>query len=336
MKQISLKKFTLVAMALLSVPAVLLAQDDKDKKDKKDKQETRHIMITTTGTTEGKMVVEIDGDKVKINGKDAKDVKDANVHVTTIPKGDYNFNFNGQGNTWSRSFNSDEFSLFSQDENRAMLGVVTEGHEKGAVIKQITKESGADKAGLKKGDILTKIDDKEIETTDDVTTIIRSHKPGDKVSVNIIRDGKEQKLTAELGKWKGITMNKVPMPRLEATMEPLEHIDVAPAPRVYGNAVEAYGFGGRPKLGLSIQDSEDGTGVVVLEVDDESNAAKAGIEKDDVIIAIDNQEVKSTDDVVKATKPTKDKYNFTFKVKRDGKTQNIEVKMPRKLKTADL
>ncbi len=336
MKQISLKKFSLAILMALAVPATILAQDDKDAKNKKEKRETRHIMITTTGTSEGKMVVEIDGDKVKINGKDAKDVKDANVHVTTIPKGDYNFNFNGQGTTWNKTFNSDEFSLFSQDENRAMLGVVTEGHEKGAVIKQITKESGADKAGLKKGDILTKIDNKEIESTDDVTEIIRSHKPGDKVSVNIIRDGKEQKLTAELGKWKGIQMNRTPMPAMEAIDVIGEHrVDVAP--RLHADVAQVYGYGGgRPKLGLAIQDSEDGEGVVVLEVDEESNAAKAGLKKDDVIIAIDNQDVKRTDDVVKATKTTKDKYNFTYKVKRDGKTQNIEVKMPRKLKTADL
>jgi serine protease Do len=73
----------------------------------------------------------------------------------------------------------------------------------------------------------------------------------------------------------------------------------------------------------------------VLEVDEESNAAKAGIEEGDIIVGVNDHEVKGTDDVTKAMKE-KDKTSFTFKVKRDGKTKNIEVKMPRKLKTAEL
>jgi serine protease Do len=91
----------------------------------------------------------------------------------------------------------------------------------------------------------------------------------------------------------------------------------------------------RPKLGLSIQDTDDGVGVKVLEVDEESNAAKAGVKVGDIIVGVNDHEVRGTDDVTKAMKE-KEKTSFNFRVKRDGKTQNIEVKMPRKLKTADL
>jgi serine protease Do len=110
----------------------------------------------------------------------------------------------------------DNMSLFSEDENRAMLGVVTEGHDKGAEIQSVTKLSAAEKAGLRKKDIITKIDNREIESTDDVTEAIRAHKPGDKVDVSFLREGKEQKVTAELGKWKGIKMNAVAAPRMES------------------------------------------------------------------------------------------------------------------------
>jgi serine protease Do len=101
------------------------------------------------------------------------------------------------------------------------------------------------------------------------------------------------------------------------------------------------GFGstfamGRPRLGLSIQDTDDGKGVKVLDVDEESNAAKAGIKEDDVILSIDEMEIHGTDDVVKATRTQKDKYNYSFKVSRNGKTETIQVNVPRKLKTADL
>jgi serine protease Do len=332
MKHAIMKRMLIAGIAVITVPAAVLAQDDKDKKEK-EKKEMQQIIITRTGDKNDKMVIEVQGDKVTVNGKDVKDLKDANVHVNTI-KGSSIHRFRagqGVGDTWSMNWNDDDrMSLFSEDENRAMLGVVTEGSDKGAEIQSVTKESAAEKAGLKKGDILKQIGDKKIETTDDVTTAVRSHKPGDKVNITYSRDGKEQKATAELGKWKGIKMNAVAAPRILDTYQGFPGNE----PMVFNNGV--YSLSGRPKLGLSIQDTDDGIGVKVLEVDEESNAAKAGIKKDDVIVGIDDHEIKGTEDVTRLFRTQKEKYTFNFRVKRDGKTQNIELKFPKKLKTADL
>jgi serine protease Do len=101
--------------------------------------------------------------------------------------------------------------------------------------------------------------------------------------------------------------------------------------------MEAYGYAaGRPKLGLSIQDTEDGVGVKVLDIDDESAAAKAGIKEGDIILGVDDTDVKGTEDVMRATRASREKTSYKFKVKRGSTTQTIEVKIPRKLKTADL
>ena len=94
--------------------------------------------------------------------------------------------------------------------------------------------------------------------------------------------------------------------------------------------------GGSPKLGLSVQDTEDGKGVKVIEVDDESNAAKAGINDEDIVTEVDGKSINSTDEMVKVIKESKEKTSVMIKLQRAGKTQNIEVKMPRKIKTADL
>ncbi|HWJ30510.1 MAG TPA: PDZ domain-containing protein, partial [Flavisolibacter sp.] len=139
---------------------------------------------------------------------------------------------------------------------------------------------------------------------------------------------------AELGKWKGVKMNAVAFPRLN-NMNMDMHWDTPEAPMSFGPN-NVYIAGGRPKLGLSIQDTDDGKGVKVLDVDDESAAEKAGLKEGDIITNIDDKEVKGTDDVTRTIRENRDKYTFNFKVLRDGKTQNIEVKMPRKLKTADL
>jgi serine protease Do len=326
MKNVITKRLLIAGIALLTVPSAVMAQKEKVKDDKKDQKDVQQIIITRTGDKTDKMIVEVQGDKVKVNGKDVKDNEDIQVHVNDL-KGVYHLN-TGSGGNWTYAFGDHEpMSLFSEDANRAMLGVVTEGADKGAEIQSITKESGAEKAGLKKGDVITRIGDKKIESSDDVTEAIHARKPGDKVAITYLRDGKEQKTTAELGKWKGIKMNAVATPRFDMG----QFNAIAPETTITG-----FYNSGRPKLGLSIQDTDDGVGVKVLDVDDDSNAAKAGLKEDDIIVGIDDMEVKGTDDVTRKLRENKEKYTYTFKVKRDGKTQNIEVKMPRKLKTADL
>jgi serine protease Do len=339
MKQLIKKGLLITGVALLAVPSVF-AQKEKEKikedngyTEKTDKMQT--IVITRNGDIDGKTTIEIDGDKVKVNGKDAKDNKDVHVNVNTVTgiNGRMRmYNRTPGAGAWNFNMDGNEMSFFSEDENRAMLGVTTEGDDKGAEIQSITKESAAEKAGLKQGDIITKIDDKKIESSDDVTEAIRSHKPGDKVSITYLRDGKSQTATAELTKWKGVRMNAISIPKIQ--LEGLDH-------QMQGlNQMTPFVWNGsgfnRPKLGLSIQDTDDGVGVKVLDVDDESAAEKAGIKEGDIILGVDDTDVKGTEDVVRATRESRDKTSYKFKIKRGNSTETIEVKIPRKLKTADL
>ena len=348
-----IKTLSMVALALMAVPAMTFAQKTKDEKIKEEKG-SQQIVITRTGDKNEKMVVEIEGDKIKINGKDVKEYKDAEVSVNTwTGKG---LTFQSGRTNWAFSTDDDEaVSLTSEDANRAMLGVNTEDDEKGAKIYSVTKESGADKAGLKKGDIITKINTTGVEDANGVTKIIRALKPGDKVAVDVIRDGKHQILSAELTKWKGVKMNEV-------TVKGYQRPSVRTSPSVpsqdynsnlferqselFHDQANAYrGFQGtigftntgKPRLGLSIQDTEDGKGAKITDVEDDGAAAKAGLKNDDVIMSIDDVEVKGTDDITKTIKNApKDQYTFKLKITRDGKSQNVDLKLPRKLKTADL
>ena len=335
MKKVFLQRLLVATMALLAVPSVFAQKEkEKESKDKTEKKEVQTIVITRNNNSnkDEKVVVEVQGDKVTINGKDVKDYKAGDVQVHSYSNsGAYRMNGarSGDNFVWN---DGNGFSIFSEDENRAMLGVTTEGNDKGAEIESVTKESAAEKAGLKKGDIITKIGDRKVESTDDVTDAIRNHKPGDKVSVTFLRDGKTQTVTTELTKWKGLRMNAVTAPSIAFGQNDFNQRYKEMMP------LEAHGFAtaGRPKLGLSIQDTDDGIGVKVLEVDDESLAAKAGIKKDDIILGVDDTDVKGTDDVVKATRAAREKNSYKFKLKRGGSTQTVEVKIPRKLKTADL
>jgi serine protease Do len=337
MKRI-LPKLSAVALAtLLIAPVAIHAQDEKDKdKDKSDKKDAEQIIITRKNADKGKVTVEIDGDKILVNGKPIEDLKDGEITVNRhkIKDGHGVMAFSSPEGDWSYNWNDNDMKMLYEDGNTAMLGVVTESEDDGLKITDITEGSGADKAGLKEDDIITKVDDKKVDDPDDLTKLIRSHKPGDKVNITYLRDKKEQKVTAELGKWKGSNFNAFNMPNMDFNM-------IAPKtevhPRIKIAPGQYYSFSdNRPKLGLSVQDTEDGKGVKVIDVDDEGNGKKAGVKENDIITAINDKVVNSADEVARIVRESRDKPSLMLKIKRAGKIQNIEVKMPRKLKTADL
>lgn len=350
MKQ-ACRKFSmlLLAAAFLAPVAVMAQKDDKGEKGEKGdkgKKETEEIIIVRKGDKAEKVVVEVNGDKITVNGKPIEEFKDDDISIRRHKVKDMWAMADGfkSGQAWNTTPYEGFRSLAFDQSDRAMLGVSTETSKDGVVIKEITKESAAEKAGLKSGDVIRKIGDAKIETPDDLTKAIRAKKPGEKVDIVISRDKKDQTVSAELTKWKGsnvffngdanynldlkdfnLNMNEI-MPKLESL----------PRARAYGNG-QVFGYSnGAPKLGLSVQDTEDGKGVKVLEVDDDSNAQKAGLKEDDLITEVDGKAVNSADEVAKIIRASKEKISVPVKIQRGGKTQTIDVKMPRKLKTADL
>jgi len=349
MKQTWVRLSAFVLAVAFLAPATLLAQkDDKDKvkeEKTKEKKDVQQIIITTKGDSKEKTVVEINDGKVTINGKPLDEYKDKDgnlsVHINKF-KGDYDMKFNNfkvPGGAFSYNSNN-AYNVFSSDSNRAMLGVTTEKTDEGVKVNDVTKESAAERIGLKEGDIITKLDDTKIETSDDLSEAVQKHKPGEKVSITYLRDKKEQKATVELTKWKGVSLFRTGEPfnlNLDAMNFDRSTPRALAVPRVKTLNGQAWSWAGNgPKLGLSVQDTDDGKGVKVIDVDDESNAAKAGVKEDDVISEVDGKAVNSTDDMVKIIKDSKEKATINLKLQRGGKTQNIEVKMPHKIKTADL
>ena len=69
----------------------------------------------------------------------------------------------------------------------------------GVIIAGIVKDGPADKAGLKVGDILLKLDDKNITDTTQMLNQIAAYAPGEKKSVELLRDGKRETVTIEIG-----------------------------------------------------------------------------------------------------------------------------------------
>ncbi len=322
---------TAIAAVSLLLCQPLAAQDTKDKdkdKDKSKMNDNEEIIIKRKGDKDTKVTIEIKGDAVTVNGKPLEDFDDDNLVIKkgrTIIYGHSPF-------TGGNAFNFDNRGNMLND-NSAFLGVASDKAEKGgAEIVEVTENSAADKAGLKENDIIKKIDDEAINTPEDLTRIVRKHKPEDKIEITYDRKGKTEKTTATLGKSRGrksITISPNPMPNFNFDWQ--DRGD-------FRNFDHNFNFNntGKPRLGIKAQDTEDGKGVKVLDVDNESAADKAGIKKDDVITEFDGQKVSTTEDLVNASRAAKEKQAVKVTLNRNGKSQSIEIKTPKKLKTANL
>ena len=291
-------------------------------------QKTENVIIRKKGEAKEKITVVIDGDKITVNGKDVKDYKNENigVDVTISPErpGKKSYEITrtpkppraGGWNSELKDFN------FSFGSNKAFLGVTTTKDDKGAKINEVTKESPAEKAGLKLNDIITKIGDTKIEDADDLYAAVGKYKANDKAEITYLREGKEQKLSVALGENKNNvfkSFNWSGDDNMKGIFDGNEFI-----------------FNRKPRLGLQVQDLEEGNGVKVLEVDEETPAAKAGLKEGDIVTDINGKQVKDVTALKEETKDLKEGDSVKINFKRNGSSQSADIKIPKKLKKADL
>ncbi|MBX3257394.1 MAG: PDZ domain-containing protein [Chitinophagaceae bacterium] len=336
--------FYKLTAALLLIPSAFLIQQESFAQKPSTQEE---IIIKKKAGTDEKTTIVIDGDKVTINGKPVTElnsenilIKKRNIHAPgaarpvpdmdivapvapvmpfawAVPPAPAKVKLFTGGN---------EKEIFVTGEPKAMLGVYTEKDEKGAKISEVVKDSPAEKAGLQKGDIITKAGGKTITDPISLSEAVEALKPGDEIDIVYLRDKKERKMKVKLGERKQSFAKNF-------------HFE---APEWNEDMLKEFKFRGpfeweaRPKLGIRIQDTEEGNGVKVLDVQDASAAEKSGIKKDDIITSIDGKEIKTADEAKEKIAELKDKAAYRVKVLRNGATVEINIKIPKKLKTTDL
>ncbi len=276
-----------------------------------------------------KLSIIVDGDKVTINGKDVKDMSPdemGKLGDLDMLKRSPGLRMLTPGSGGAHFFKQDELSKGGKE--RALLGVMSEKHEKGAKITAVTKESAAAKAGLQKDDIITKVDSAAIDDSEDLYEAIGKYKPADKVTIHYLRDGQAKTVTATLGKTMEMGFDLNFDDRFNRDFN--FNMPGTSMPRVL------FDNKSKPRLGLTIEDTENGKGVRVTDVDEETPANKAGMQKDDIVTSINGKAVGSVDETREALKYLKEGDTVKVGITRAGKTQAIDIKLPKKLKTADL
>ena len=308
------------------------------------------------------MTVVINGDQVTINGvpadkNDPRIIRRGKVIITKGDKGGETIIINSDSGR-SNNIELEEIELGAEDMiapppppppppmNPAFLGVMTEAAEntKGAIINSVSDASPAQKAGLKEKDIITKLNDKIIDGPNTLYEAVGEFKPEEKVNITYLREGKEKKTTAVLEKNKNVASNNNIYFNAPNGMMPnnlRRGFKISPDQDFNFEMPELRSLDGltgqfnrKPKLGISIEDLETGEGVKVKSVNDASPAEKAGFKANDIIVMFDDKKVIDVSDL--KWEFIKEGQTLKFTVQRGGESKNIEVKIPKKLKTADL
>lgn len=179
------------------------------------------------------------------------------------------------------------------------------GTVKGVYVAKITDGSAAEEAGLEQGDVITKIDEKEVGKMSELQEQIAQHKPGDKVKITYLRNKKEKAVNVTLRNAQGTTkvMQEVDLDQMGVSMQPVSDEQKASFNLSYGLEISAIRRGKMMEAGAT-------KGTIILEVNDRKM-----------------QTVEDWVEVVKAANQSKDRVLWIKAIKPSGRKDSFVIEL---------
>src|SRR5215470_7334811 len=193
---------------------------------------------------------------------------------------------------------------FNAQENPAIARVY--GVNSGITISNVVAGSPAEQGGLKVGDTIVTVDGKTVKNGDELVSDIASRKPGTKVSIGYIRNGKKQDATVTVA-----DRAKLYAARLGDEEQNAE--DNGPKESKLGLTVRPLSQDMASRL-----DVPAGKGVIVQDVKPGSFAEDIGISRGDIILEVNKQQVNSEDEFNRIASGLKSGQDVVFLVRQRG------------------
>jgi serine protease Do len=226
---------------------------------------------------------------------------------------------------------------------------------RGVYLEEVEKDSPAEKAGLKSGDVILEFNGQRVEGVVQFRRLVRETPPGHTVALSVWRDGHAQTLNVTLatvneqfGRQFNLNlnspnfafnmpeMNMTPMPAMPAMPE------VAPFPQGSfsfrtpgGQPGGVFIIGNTPTIGISSQNlsgqlgsyfgAPDGEGVLIENVQSDSPAEKAGLKAGDVITKLDGNRVKTIGELQSQLREKREDKTVQLTIVRKGSEMTISV-----------
>jgi len=233
---------------------------------------------------------------------------------------------------------------------RGWLGVSIEENEEGKVgIIAIEKESPAELAKLKEGDIVLKIERGEVASTKMLAKEIRKRKPGKNITLKIERNGKEIDVKVKLGEYseKNVRLEleskfprlfiapKPPKPPLAPKLRELRKLPKPPEPPE--PKMFSWGLEHRKYIGIYLEEInrelseyfglKEGRGLLVAKITKDSPAEKAGLKVGDVIIKADGIRTERARDLTGVIQDKEKGGRIKLELLRNKKVRSVEVEI---------
>ncbi|MGB9457911.1 MAG: PDZ domain-containing protein [Bryobacteraceae bacterium] len=205
--------------------------------------------------------------------------------------------------------------------------------DRGVEISSVTEGGPADKAGIKRGDVVLEYNGEAVEGMTQFQRLVHETPAGREVKIQVWRNGAPLTLAATVGARKGLSLegpdadiemfnNEPPFTMSLPPMQPFDmpHILTLMPSRRLG--IEGESLGDEPQFAEFLGVKE---GVLVKSVAKNSAADKAGIKAGDVITKIGDTPVVSSRDITDTLRSNRQKQTFTVTVMRSKKEMQIPV-----------
>jgi serine protease Do len=187
-------------------------------------------------------------------------------------------------------------------------------HEvRGVLVNSVEAGGPAEHAGIHPGDVITAVNGTRVDDANALRNLIASTAPGTEIALTILRNGKEQQVHARLTE-------------LPVEKEPGASSGGSPARgELLGITVQPL----TPEIASQLKLQRGAQGVVVTDVDPAGPAAEAGIQRDDVILEVNHQPVKSAGELSAAVRNSGSRPALLL-VSREGRNVFLAVKPAQK------
>ena len=227
--------------------------------------------------------------------------------------------------------------VYAEDVSKENMSRYGQSQVRGVAITDVVKSSPAERAGLKKGDVILRFENEPVTSVRKLNRLVSESAPDQTARLSISRGGSEQEVTVTLGKrsenadaWGTITP---PGGAFRINPKDFPNIQQFPGVGPNGDGNFRFAFGNNRRIGVSTQQLTDqladffgvkGGGVLITSVNENSPAAKAGLKAGDVITAVDGEKVEGPGDVSRALNKKED-GEVTLTVVRDRNTRAFKV-----------
>jgi serine protease Do len=202
--------------------------------------------------------------------------------------------------------------VYPQDIDEGLAGQF--GTDKGVVISELTADGPAEKAGLKAGDVITKINGKEISDARQLLVTVGLMAPGTEVKVEYLRDGKSKTVAIKLAKrteGKDDKDNATPEKSDEGVLNGVTVGDITAQ------------FRSQLRIPARIK------GVIITEIDPDCPSARQGLREGDVILELNQQPVTDAENAVRLSEEIKGP-RVMVRIWREGRSQYLGIDESRK------